>query len=134
MNVESVATSDDDQGVDNMRLLLGSKKPVKFIHEAPFVENRKKVAIKRRCIEEEPQEAEKFEVAAIEVDEIEKEVKHWTKKPRHQPFEYKIVKGTAYLREPVTEFSKARKKNNWTEAKIKTANYHNPPLCCAIKR
>jgi hypothetical protein len=134
VEVGSESQTDDDQVVDNVRLLGGSKEVVKYIHEAPFVENRKKVPIKRRRVEEEPNEVEKCKDASIDKEGVQEDVKRWDKKTRHQPIEYKNLKGIGYLREHPNEFAKMRNKNNWTEAKIKSSKYHNEPLSNAIKR
>lgn len=135
MNGKSLKAEDDEE-VDNLRLFSDTKETVKYIDGPDFVENRKKVAIKRRKVDKnvEPTEDEKIQRAAIDETGIKDEIKAWTKKPKRQPFEYKNVKGTAYLREPTNEFTKARNKNGWGESKIKTAKFHNPPLSEVIKR
>lgn len=135
--VEVQSVDSDDQVIDNVRLLSGTKKVVKYIDEPTYVENREKVPIKRRKVdsnESEIKDSAKIEQAAIEPEAIQEEVKLWNKKPKHQPIEYKNLKGIGYIREPQNEFTKARNKNNWTESKIKTAKFHNPPICDLIKR
>lgn len=128
--VEVKRAKKTEDPVDNLRLLRGTKEVVKFIDEPGFVDDREKVPIKRRKVdgETELKESLKIQAAAIESTQIEAEVKSWTKKSRHQPIEYKNIKGTGYLREPTNEFTKARNKNGWGEAKIKNAKYHNPPI------
>lgn len=128
--------ADEDQVVDNVRLLSGVEEVVKYLSEPSFIENRQKPKIKRRNVDQEPEtfDSKKVHQAAVSVNAIKEEAKHWSKKPKHQPFEYKNIKGVAYIREPSNEFTKARNKNNWSEAKIKNAKFHNPPLCETIKR
>lgn len=124
-----------EEPVDNLRLLSGTNDVVKFIEEPNIIDTREKVPIKRRKVEGEIEikESRKIQSAAIETTEIEGEVKSWAKKSRHQPIEFKAIKGTGYLREPTNEFTKERNKNGWGESKIKNAKYHNPPLCDAIE-
>jgi len=126
----------DDQKVDNVRLLSDTEEVVKYINEPNFTETRQKPTIKRRNVDREPDnvESKKLHQIAVDTESINDEVKHWNKKPKHQPFEYKNIKGVGYVREPTNEFTKARNKNNWSEAKIKSAKFHNPPLCDTIKR
>lgn len=125
-----------DSGVDNVRLLSGTKEVVKFINEPDFVENRQKVAIKRRNVDNEPEEKESTKIlkSAIDPSAVHEETKLWKKKPKRQPYEYKNVKGIGYMRAPTNEFTKARNKNNWNESKIKNAKRHSPPICDAMER
>jgi hypothetical protein len=48
------------------------------------------------------------------------ETKAWTNRPTAATFHYKAKKGNLYLVEPETEFTAARKKNNWDESKIRS--------------
>ena len=130
-------TSDNgDEVVDNVRLFNDTEEVVKYITEPNFIENRRKPKIKRRNVDKQPEaeSSEKVHQTAVDVETINEEIKHWNKKPKHQPIEYKNIKGVGYIREPTNEFTKMRNKNNWSEAKIKTAKIHNPPLCDLIKK
>lgn len=135
VNSKSSKTEDDDD-VDNLRLFTGSKETVKYIDGPDFVENRKKVPIKRRKVDNdlELNDKEKVEKSATDEAAIANEVKAWTKKSKREPLEYKNIKGVAYLREPSNEFTKTRNKNGWGESKIKSAKFHNPPLSEVTKR
>lgn len=132
--VEVQTKVEQDPVIDNVRLLKGSRAVVKYIDAPDFVENRSKVPIKRRKVDPDPEPTDKLHQAATTSELVQDEVKLWNKKPKHQPYEYKNIKGTAYLREPQNEFTKARNKNSWNESKIKSAKYHNPPMCDAIKK
>jgi hypothetical protein len=120
--------------VDNLRLLRGSEEVVKYLDEPSFIDSREKVPIKRRKVEQDLSESQKIEVAATDPTSIEREVTTWDKRARHEPTEYKNIKGIGYLREPTNEFTKARQKNGWGESKIKSGKYFNPPLCDLIER
>lgn len=126
----------EDQKVDALRLLRGSKEVVKLLGNSDFVETRSKVPIKRRNIDSEvgPGYSEKIQRSAINSAAIMEETKAWTNKPKHRTFEYKNKKGIGYLKEPQNEFTQTRNKNNWSESKIKSAKLHNPPICDIIKR
>jgi hypothetical protein len=124
----------DEDPVDNLRLLSGSKEVVKYLEEPNFIDTRQKVPIKRRKIDEELDESQKILESTIDATKIEEEIITWDKKVRHQPTEYKNIKNIGYLREPTNEFTKARNKNSWGESKIKTTKYHNPPMNDLIKR
>lgn len=127
--------AETDGVVDNVRLLSDAKDIVKYIDEPNFIENRQKPRIKRRNADQEKiADSEKIQVSALCVEDINEEVKNWDKKPKHKAYEYKNIKGVGYLREPTNDFTKARNKNNWSEAKIKNAKFHNPPLYEKIKR
>lgn len=136
VSVNGEQNPDEDEAVDNLRLLSGTEKVIKFIHEPNFIENRKKVPIKRRNVDEESEPAESEKVLAVVVssEDIQEEVKQWRKKSKRQPTEYKNIKGTAHIRESTNEFTKERNKNNWSEAKIKGAKFHNPPICELVKK
>lgn len=126
----------EEDPVDNVRLFSGTNETVKFLTEPDEVDTRERVPIKRRKVEDgtEKKESRKIQEAAINVEEIKSETKSWSKKFRHKPIEYKNIKGTGYLREPSNEFTKARNKNGWGEAKIKNAKFHNSPMCDIVKR
>lgn len=134
--VEVNESIQEDPAIDNVRLLSGSRDVIKFVNEPDYVEDRQKVAIKRRNVdgESEQLESEKLRMTAINSDLIRDEVKLWNKKPKHQLYEYKNIKGIDYNREPQNEFTKARNKNNWNESKIKGSKCHNPPMCEVIKK
>lgn len=123
--------TDEDEAVDNLRLLSGTEKVIKFIHEPTFIENRKKVPTKRRNVDEEsePAESEKVQSVVLNSKGIQDEIKQWKNKPKRKPTEYKSIKGTAHIRESTNEFTKDRNRNNWSETKIKGAKFHNPPIC-----
>lgn len=134
--VELKKKDDDGEVVDNVRLFSGTKEVVRFIHEPTSSEPQKKVEIKRRKVDdnEELKESVKIRKAAIDSTAIQAEVKSWSKKTKHEPTEYKTIKGISYIREPQNEFTKARNKNSWTESKIQGAKLHNPPMCDLIKK
>lgn len=86
---------------------------------------RAKPKIQRRIIEEDNEtEKEKLRLTAIDGQSILKqtEIKHW--KPRkirpNKLFMYREKNAKLFLIEPENEFSKLRKKNNWSENKIST--------------
>ena len=121
----------NDKVPDRVRLLSDTQEFVKYIHEPDYVETRDKVDLKRRKVdgEPEPKESEKIKKSATDVEALKVETSTWSKKARHEPFEYKTSKGSSNLKEPPNEFTKARNKNVWSEAKIKKEKYHDPPLC-----
>lgn len=127
---------DETEAVDNLRLLSGTELTVKHINEPDFIDNRKKVPIKRRKVGKEPEttESKKVQEAAIDADDITNEVKQWKEKSKREPIEFKNIKGICHIREPTNEFTKKRNQNNWSEAKIKVAKFHNPPICEIIKK
>lgn len=127
----------DDEMFDSLRLLSDSEETVKFYNAPDFIENRRKVPIKRRKVaEDQVEEVEEVHASSAAVDSnfIESEVKLWTSKVRHQPVEYKMIKGVAYIREDQNEFTKIRNKNSWSEKKIKTAKYFNKSLGSLIRK
>lgn len=134
--VEVNGSNQEDPAIDNVRLLSGTRDVIKFVNEPEYVEDRKKVAIKRRNADRESEQSEpnKLRMAAIKSDLIQDEVKLWNKKPKHQLYEYKNIKGIGYIRESQNEYTKARNKNNWIESKIEGSKFHNAPMCDAIKK
>lgn len=134
--VEVNGSKQEDPAIDNVRLLRGTRDVVKFVNEPEYVEDRRKVAIKRRNADGEAEQSQpdKLRLAATKYDLIQDEVKLWNKKPKQELYEYKNIKGISYIREPQNEFTKARKKNNWNESKIKSSKFHNPPMSEAIKK
>lgn len=128
--------SDEESAEGSIKLLKGTSKVIKYIDEQPFVENREKVPIKRRKLADDPDldEATKIKTSSVTITDVDDDVKRWSNKSKHQPIEYKNLKGTGYLREPQNEFTKIRNKNNWSEAKITTGKYHNRPICDSIKK
>lgn len=123
---------EEDLEVNNVRLFSGSKEVVKHIEDLGFIENRRKVTIKRRKVDSEDEPDLKR--AVVNPDDIKEEVKTWAKKSKHHPYEYKTKKGVHHLKEPANEFTSARNKNKWSESKIKTSKLHNPPLGDKIKQ
>lgn len=82
-----------------------------------------KPAIKRREIESDGiSESEKLKIASIDGEAIlqQTETKHWKQKKAraHKVFHYREKNSVLYEKEPENEFSKLRRKNNWTESKI----------------
>lgn len=132
--VEKEETFDDAEEVNALRLLRGSKQVVKLCDD--FIENRKKVPIKRRKIDndDEPEESEKIKSSAIKREDITEETKSWANKSKHKAFEFKSKRGIGYLRDPTNEFTERRNKNAWNESKIKTAKLHSGPICDSIKK
>lgn len=125
------------KAVDRVRLLSDSQEVVKFVDAPDFIETRKKVDIKRRKVDTEPETSEddKLQSSVTDAVAISEEVKLWKKKPKNEPLEYKSSKdGVLHFKEPPNEFTKARNKNVWSEAKIKTTKLHSPPFCDLIKR
>lgn len=128
--------SSEIQVVDNMRLLSGSEEVVKYVDELNFLENRKKPIIKKRNADQltDLSDSQKIQQAVVSVEAIAEEVKHWRKNPKREPYQYKSIKGIGYIREPTNEFTKTRNKNKWSEAKIKSAKLHSPPILETIRR
>lgn len=124
--LEQRLEEEEDLGVNNVRLLSGSKEVVKHIEDLGFIENRRKVKIKRRKVDLECKPD--LKQAVVNPDDIKEEIKTWAKKSKHHPYEYKTKKGVHHLKEPANEFTSARNKNKWSESKIKTGKFHNPPL------
>lgn len=123
---------EEDLEVNNVRLLSGSKEVVRHIEDLGFIENRRKVEIKRRKIDSEGEI--NLKQAVVSPDDIKEEITTWAKKSKHIPYEYKTKKGVHHLKEPANEFTSARNKNKWSESKIKTGKFHNPPLSDKIKQ
>lgn len=124
----------DEVEVNNLKLLSDSEETVKFYSTPDFIENRKKVEIKRRKIDAEIDDDEKVQKSAIDVEHLKNEIKNCTEKSRHKPYEYKNIKGIGYLREEPNEYTKIRNKNSWSESKIKTTKYFNKSLEYLVKR
>ncbi|XP_063708569.1 uncharacterized protein LOC134837156 [Culicoides brevitarsis] len=82
----------------------------------------KPLDVKRRQIEKDSlSETDKIKEATISSDVIlsEKTTKHFKNRQKPKVYEYKTKKGVSYLKEPDNEFTALRKKNNWSESKIK---------------
>lgn len=127
--VKSEIKEEETPVPENIRLLSDCKEYVKNEPAPEFCENRKKVPIKRRCMEDSHDiESIKIQKVAVTAEAIQNEIKSWSIKPKHQVTEYKSIKGIGYIREPSNEFTKLRNKNNWTESKIKSSKYFNRPM------
>lgn len=84
--------------------------------------SNKPLEVKKRVVEEDSVSELTKVLSAVVDPEIlleGSETKHWKRRQKPKMFEYKVKKGVAYSREPVTEWTKLRNKNNWTESKIK---------------
>lgn len=83
-------------------------------------ENRKRPYIGRRTVElDELSEKEKLEAATATPDHISADARRVERKPNDRNlYRYKDIQSKLYLIEPDTEFTKLRKKNNWSESKI----------------
>jgi len=84
---------------------------------------KKRKAIKRQKndpLENDLSEVEKCKAASIEVEYLlsGEETKQWRKEHRNKEYKYKSIKNKLHFIEPVNEFTKCRKKNNWDESKI----------------
>lgn len=82
----------------------------------------KPLEIKKRVVEKDSlTEMAKFKQAKVDPERLlsGSETKHWKNRQKPKIFEYKTKKGVAYLREPETEWTYLRNKNNWSESKIK---------------
>lgn len=136
VEVKDKKAKGSDKKIDRVRLLSDSTETVKFIDAPLYVENRTKVAIKRRNADKElePDEVEKVKQSAVDPEAVAEEVRTWNKKAKHEPFEYKTSKGIGYLKDPANEFTSQRNKNMWSESKIKTAKKHSKPLPDLIER
>lgn len=106
--------------------LLKDTEPIKHykfdVFESVII-NQIKPVIKIRVIEKNAlTEDDKIQMACVNGDDIlsRKEVQNWKeKKPKsHKIFSYKEKNNVLYLIEPENEFSKLKKKNNWSESKI----------------
>lgn len=87
--------------------------------------------IKRRKITSEPielSESEKIKSASISSDIIlnHSDTTFWKSRRKSKHFEYKVKNGIGYFREPITEWTKLRNKNNWIETKIKNFKQSKP--------
>lgn len=95
-----------------------------------------KPTICRREIEPDAlNDVEKIQVATISADQVTKSTAAWrdhTKKDKNL-FKYKEKKSSLYFIEPENEFSKMRKKNNWSESKIRNYKLKHEKLKTKIK-
>ena len=112
--------------VDLVKLLSNSEDFVK--DEMNEVIIQKRVTIKRRKLDEDSNDKHDLQSITVDPTNFINEIKFWDKRSKATVYEYKEKKGISYLREPVTEFTKARNKNNWMESKIKTTKYHNSEM------
>ncbi|CAO1403297.1 unnamed protein product [Diamesa tonsa] len=111
---------------DFVKLLSNSEDFVK--DEMNEVIIQKKVTIKRRKLDEDNNDKQDLQSCTVDPANFLNEIKFWDQRSKATVYEYKEKKGISYLREPITEFSKARNKNNWMESKIKTTKYHNTEM------
>lgn len=117
--------ADDDEFQSTVQLFRDSAPIVLKTTEeesVPIKQKRRK-KLKRRLASEDGQqiEEERLAAAAISVENLQHEVSSWTKSPNPKKhFEYVEHKSTKilHLKEPDNEFTKQRKKNNWSENKI----------------
>lgn len=63
---------------------------------------------------------EKIRAASINIVQLNESIGGWNHRPlkENKFFKYREKKGNLYLIEPENEFTKLRKKNNWSETKI----------------
>lgn len=126
------ATADQTGTLSAVRLLRGSNHLVGLIDEWSLLADetvarpkQRKPTIKRRQIESLNMNAnDRINACAVTMDDVCRETADWhrkesTVKRNRRHFEYKSIDGQCYLIEPETEFTKLRKKNNWSENKIK---------------
>lgn len=95
---------------------------------------QKRVTIKRRKLDEENNDKQDLQSVTVDPTKFISEINSWDKRSKATVYEYKEKKGISYLREPVTEFTKARNKNNWMESKIKTTKYHNSDMFLNVNK
>ena len=105
--------------------LLRDTEPIRMIESEPsgFVVKQKKPKIKRRRLEDDDlDEKEKLRQACVTGEAVlsQEDVKalQIKKEKADKIFKYKSKKGVLYEIEPENEFSKLRKRNNWSEKKI----------------
>lgn len=72
----------------------------------------------KRKLENDCNHEEKLQASIISIEEITRETNLWKKRKSKHLYEYKEINSKHYLREPDTEFTKLRNKNNWSENKI----------------
>lgn len=63
---------------------------------------------------------EKIRAAAVDISQVSESTKSWKEQPARDKkfFKYKEKSSNLYFVEPENEFTKLRKKNNWSETKI----------------
>lgn len=131
--IEKRLHRDHIDSMSAVRLLRDSKHSVGIDDESCLLDEcaarpkQQKPTIKRRQIDQLPiqmNSVDRFNACSITIGDIRRETAEWscnkasTKRGRRY-FEYKSIKGELHLIEPETEFTKLRKKNNWSENKIK---------------
>lgn len=84
------------------------------------VQKRKRPHIGRRVIENDGlSEEDKLRAASVTLTDISADSKRVERRAKNQNlYRYKEIQSKLYLIEPDTEFTKQRKKNNWSESKI----------------
>lgn len=117
---------------DLVKLLSNSEAFVK--DEMNEIIIQKRVTIKRRKLDEDNNEKPDLQSVTVDPANFINETKCWDKRSKAIVYEYKEKKGISYLREPITEFTKARNKNNWMESKIKTTKYHNSDMSLIVNK
>lgn len=117
---------------DLVKLLSNSKDFLK--DEMKEVIIQKRVTIKRRKLDEDSNEKHDLQSVTVDPANFINEINFWDKRSKATVYEYKEKKCIAYLREPITEFTKARNKNNWMESKIKTTKYHNSNMSLNVNK
>lgn len=98
--------------------------------------NQVKPTICRREIEPDAlSDMDKFHAATITAEQVNESTAAWkdrTKKDKNL-FKYKEKKSSLYFIESENEFSKMRKKNNWSESKIRNYKFKHEKLKTKIK-
>lgn len=69
-----------------------------------------------------PPDLEKCKTVAVDEVFVKNETSTWSKRSKSEMYKYKEKNSQLYLVEPDNEFTKMRKKNNWSESKIKKQN------------
>lgn len=95
--------------------------PLEKVSENPNI-GRRKLEIKRRIVKDQSHEVDRIKESVVEFVRLQKETNSWKERKHKKIFPYRTKKGVNYFVEPETEFTKLRKKNNWTEGKISTTH------------
>lgn len=69
-----------------------------------------------------PPDVEKCKTVAVDEAFVKNETSTWSKRSKSEIYNFKEKNSQLYLVEPDNEFTKMRKKNNWSESKIKKQN------------
>lgn len=113
----------DIETISNVRLFSDTVECIDI--NMPFAESNQQrypIINRRKIIDEDLNVTHKIRLqqSAVTFDGIQNEIKHWKEKKSSAKrlYEYRMKKGIFYLIEPDNEFTKMRKKNNWSESKI----------------